>query len=284
MKNLKFNYLLWKAAILFISGLTVTYGCASSGELRNCQQRIDQMEKEKMELRKQIEDHQLTTNQLTQQVTNLKFDLDLLRKQVLSYDTPSTTELSQEDPEGEISKILNQLRAESYELTPLVKQITALGNPALRACLGLLKDPDFKIRTRAELVFTKLPAEQITPILLEASKNPELRVSVVHILGNIQDTSTIPLLIEYLKNAPPELDLAIGEALVKLKDKRGLPRLIEYLKSEDTVQRAIAFECLTKATNLSFDYKLYAPPVERIKAISSWENWWLKQGADFQFK
>lgn len=265
----------------------ILFGCASACEIRYCNRHLTQLESQQVYLTKQVQELKTAVEQIAQSVNGLKFDLDIMRKEVLRLGEHAGTGPFTSEPRAEVDKLTNQLRSETYTPEQIIKQAGQLGRPAFMALIALLRDPDFKVRTRTETILSsgQLPIQELKPLLFEALKNTELRVSVVRILGNLKDQSVSPVLAEYInEKSPPELNFVISESLVKLKDKRGIPRLIEYLKSEDAVQRAIAFDCLTKSTGLTFDYKPYALESEREKAAKLWEGWWLKNGVSFEWK
>lgn len=278
MKNLK------RAGLMIMCYLLLVIGCASSSDLRDCQERLGRQESEQIKANEEIKKIITTTEQINQELDRLKFNIDIMRKELLLLSEYAGIEPVVES-QTDVRVLIKDLSSESYNLDQIVSRAIKLGKPSFVALISLLRNPDFKIRARAETVLNKLPPVEINPILSEAIKNPEIRVSIVRIIGNLNSYAGLAILTDYLgESISPEFDFVLAEALVKLKDKRGVPRLIDYLKNEDAVQRAIAFDCLTKASGFTFDYKPYASEFERKKAVELWEGWWLKNGMVFEFQ
>lgn len=278
MKNFK------RAGLMIMCYLFLVIGCASRRDIHDCQKRLQRQESEQTKANEEIKKIITTTEQINQTLGELKFDINIMRKELLLL-----SEHAEIEPvvgsQTAVGALIKDLSSERYNLDQIVSRAIKLGKSSFVALVSLLRNPDFKIRARAETVLNKLPPIEINPILSEAIKNPEIRVSIVRIIGNLDSYGGLAILVDYLdKEGSAELDFVLAEALVKLRDKRGIPRIIDYLKNEDAVRRAIAFDCLTKASGFTFDYKPYASEFERKKAVKLWEGWWLKNGMVFEFQ
>lgn len=275
---MKQDKLFWLVSVLII--LTVPGGCVGSAQLKQCQSDIYKLDAEKTALLNEVQALKRSVDQLTKRVSDLEFERDILRKEVLALKTagpqPTSTEV--------IDRLVEQLRGPESEIPAIIKQLRNYGKPAVIALVMRLKEAEITFHRRLEQALEQMVPAEAVPVLIDALKKPEVRNSAARVLGNLKDRSAVIHLAEYLKDEDANFVFNVGESLVKLRDRRGLPVLIENLKSHNSARRALSFDTLSKTTGLTFDFAPHKAPEENTAAIQKWELWWSKEGDKFEFK
>lgn len=257
------------------------FGCASSSTVKDCVMEInrlrtqnDYFNKENQELKTKMKDLEAT-------LERLKFDLGLVRKEVMDLKSggPQPTRPEQVD------KLIKDLANPESDIALVSEKLREYGRQSVVALVQRLKDSDLDFVRRVEMALERMPPSDAVPILLEAVRQPEIRNSAARVLGMLNDRSAILPLAEYLKKGnDSDFVFTVAESLVRLKDRRGIPVLIENLKSDNSARRALSFDALSRATGQTFNYKPYLSEEERIMAVQKWEEWWAKEGDKFDFK
>ncbi|MES3161297.1 MAG: HEAT repeat domain-containing protein [Halorubrum sp.] len=105
---------------------------------------------------------------------------------------------------------------------------------------------------------------------LEADR-PELRIAAANALARLDETSTLPALVEALSDPDPRVRLRACHACGTFADPRAIPRLIERLDDEPRVRRAAANALGAIGTDRSLDplLDLLDDPDESIRRIAA---------------
>jgi len=108
----------------------------------------------------------------------------------------------------------NQDKLERTRDTAL-KALTQIGPPAVELLIGVLHDPNTRVRWYATQVLGAIGDRRALPSLQEAARDtePEVRIAAVIALGALGDVAAEPVLITALKDADPEVGGAAARAL-----------------------------------------------------------------------
>lgn len=257
--------------------LATLLGCASNDVLV---QRVTELENQNQTLVKQVQELTETVNIDRKKVDFMHFELGLLRKEVLDKERAELDDSQKE----QINKLVKMLESEKANIQDISSKLFAFGKGAVVVLTEAMRTPNIQHRSRFEAALGLMPVQDVTQVLSIALKDSVLKFSAARVLGNIQDNLSVQILARALLDADESFSFAIAESLVKLKDKRSIPVLIESLKSIDQSIRALAINLLSKITNgQTFDYKHYNSAKEQQWAIKKWEDWWLKEAANFTF-
>jgi HEAT repeat protein len=90
-------------------------------------------------------------------------------------------------------------------------------------------------------MIVKEASEALRKIGLAAWK----RWSVVHVLGNLQDSKALPYLIDRLSDVKRNIRVEAARALGRLRDKRAVEPLLQSLKDGDWMMRAESIDALS---------------------------------------
>lgn len=94
-------------------------------------------------------------------------------------------------------------------------------------------------------------------------------------LGEIGDKKAIPALRKALDD--PEIKFYVTESLGELEDKSAIPYLIElYLSHDNFGYRKIGIDLLKKLTGESLGYDPNGSLNSRKKSIENWRKWWIE--------
>ena len=77
-----------------------------------------------------------------------------------------------------------------------------------------------------------------------------------------------------------DLGLERARTLVRLGDWREMPALIAGLRDERLFTRSLCLDALKEATHESNGFDPRAETSEREKAVTRWEEWWLKRSGE----
>jgi hypothetical protein len=109
-------------------------------------------------------------------------------------------------------------------------------NISISEIYDLVGDLQSKNPKERQIAKYKLSAigKPAAPALLQFAHNPdtELRHDVIELLGNIEEVSAIPVLIDALEDASFEVRWRASESLVKMKREAVVPLLKELRKKE----------------------------------------------------
>lgn len=258
--------------------LLAVMGCAWSGN--QSQAELKRLNSEVTALQGEIERLNSSLKTIQESLERMKIDINIIIRDLIALkggkEGPTVAE--------EVTQLINKLKNPQELPEKVSKELKPYGKSALVALLYALKEPNLEFRERVEKTLGCLPGKDTVEVLSEGLKDPQTRVSAARILGQLKDPAAIPILAEYITTDNNDFGLSVAEALVRLKDKRGIPMLIEYLKSDEGVHRALAIDCLSRATGKNFDYKHYALETDRMAAIKKWQKWWMQEGQNFRFK
>lgn len=255
----------------------ILLGCASNDVLV---QRVTELEKQNQALAKQVQELAEIANTDAKKIDFMHFEMGLLRREVLDKERAKLDDSQKE----QINKLVKMLEPENANIQEISAKLAPFGKGAVVALAEAMRTPNVKYRGRLETSLQLMPIQDVIQVLSIDLRDNTLKFSAARVLGNIQDSSVVQLLAQALLDADENFAFVIAESLIKLKDKRGIPALIEALKSSDQSIRALAINLLSKITNgQTFDYKHYTSANEQQFAIKKWNDWWLKEAANFTF-
>ncbi|MBI4834037.1 MAG: HEAT repeat domain-containing protein [Planctomycetes bacterium] len=257
------------------------FGCASSSKLNDCIMEINRLRTQTDYFNKENQELKAKMKDFEGNIERLKFDLGLVRKEVMDMKSggPQPTQPEQVD------KLIKELANPESDIALVSEKLREYGKQSVIALVQRLKDTDIDFLRRVEMSLERMAPSDAVPLLLDALRQPEIRNSAARVLGRLNDRSAVLPLAEYLKKGEDsDFVFTVAESLVKLKDRRGIPVLIENLKSDNSARRALSFDALSKSTGQTFNYKPYLSEEERIMAVQKWEEWWAKEGDKFDFK
>lgn len=263
--------------ILFSFYFLLAVGCIASGKKH--QTELDRLNSEVSALREEIKKLNDFIKVTNEKLDRMKFNIIVINRELIDLKGGEDITVAEE-----ITKSINKLRNRDVDIERVSRELKPYGKSALVPLLYALKEPNLEFRQRVEKTLTYLPGKDTVGVLSEGLKDPQTCISAARILGSLKDPTAIPNLVEYITTENKDFGLVVAEALVELKDKRGLPMLIEYLKSKNGVHRALAIDCLSRATGRTFGYKHYALKYERLKAVDKWKKWWVTEGPSLKFK
>lgn len=269
--------LILTAALVFF----VMQSCSGGAQLQQHDSAITELNQRINVLETQLKENDKRLSQRELELESLRFEMGLLRKELLEMKTPS---LNPEQSQTErLGKLIQEISNPDCDTKRIAFELRDFGKRAAVALLDALKNPDSAYRTRVEKTFSGLLSNDAAPFLTGALKDLSLRTSAARILGDLQDTSVLNELNNHLTVDNEDFVFAVAEAMVKLRDKRAVPTLIDYLKKTDLNKRAIAFNLLNKITGLTLDYKYYGESAEVNEGAKRWAEWWVKNAPSFIF-
>lgn len=130
-----------------------------------------------------------------------------------------------------------------------------------------------------------LAGSEAEPFLLEAleDENPRRRSNAAFVLGQVGSRGVVEKIAPLLNDPVPEVTFEAAAVLVERAHKQGIPVLIRALRHDDpNIQRKAAL-ILRAATRQYFGFHVTDPRDKREYCVGRWEEWWAKNGADFQF-
>ncbi|MFH1226485.1 MAG: HEAT repeat domain-containing protein [Planctomycetota bacterium] len=271
-KNICFFIIVF-CVLLFVS---FNVKCASEGLTR----RIFEIEKQNQVMTKQIKEISDSVSDDKKTLEYIRFELKILREEIMQSERQKNGSSVSE----QITKLVKDLESETANITEISARLRLFGKASVAALVETMHTTNIRYRTRIEESLSLMTTYEAVPILSIAIKEKDIRISVVHILGNLQDISALPILAEMITDPDKSFTFAVGEALIKLKDKRGIPIMIEALKSDESSHRALAISLLAKLNaGETFEYKHYSAVKEQQEPIDKWNTWWLKESSGFQF-
>ncbi|MDI6733422.1 MAG: HEAT repeat domain-containing protein [Planctomycetota bacterium] len=277
---IRYSLLAIRSVLTIVLALTIV-SCSYGQRIEESNSRFKELEDKIIALTKELKELNQRLNNEQKVSEMLKFELALLRKELLEIRSPS---LSPDQSTTErLTRLIQELSNPASDIDKLIFELRKFGKRGPLALMESLKKPDVEYRQRVERVFSGLLSEDAASILLPALKDPLVRTSVARILGNLKDYSVRSELNSYLLGDDEDFVFVVAEALVKLNDKAGIPVLIDFLKKPGSNKRALAFDTLHKITGLTLNYKYYAEQSELIEGVKRWEDWWLKNASTFTF-
>jgi len=249
----------------------------TSGEMNR---RIAEIEKKNQLITRQLQDISNSSDEDKKALEYIRFELKILREEIMHNERPKNDSSMPE----QLNKLVKSLESETANIPEISAKLRLFGKSAVAALVETLRTPNLLYRTRIEESLSQMTAYEVIPIISVALKEKDIRISAAHVLGNLQDPSALPILAEMITDPDNTFSFAIGEALIKLKDKRGIPIMIDALKSNESSHQALAISLLSKLNaGETFGYKHYLTIKEQQEPIDKWNNWWLKESANFQF-
>ncbi|MBX3363767.1 MAG: hypothetical protein KF866_03285 [Phycisphaeraceae bacterium] len=87
------------------------------------------------------------------------------------------------------------------------------------------------------------------------------------------------------RSAPRGFDAAAPEGRIdaivqaaRTSDRSAIPHLVASLDADDPAVRFLAISALEHMTGQTFDYRFEAPPDERARAVTAWQQWTIAEG------
>ena len=118
------------------------------------------------------------------------------------------------DDDVRVGAMVMAAGSEDARIVPIVKEIFA-------------SDDDWWIRSIAADVLAKFPGSEVTDALLAKIADPDLRYSVITVLGSLLDERTVPVLVECLRDGSRGVRIVTLEALRKTHEALGESRTVE---------------------------------------------------------
>ncbi len=188
--------------------------------------------------------------------------------------------------------------------------LVELGGKEAREALGLgLFDFDSHVRHAAKMTLravagTRAWANAVRTLVRRAvaeEEVPHRRTMAVEALGQIRESSSVPLLIEALRASPPEVRLAAENALHEVTRhvlegdadaweawwERNARRarfewLVDALEGDDEEQRNAAHGELLEIVGEDLGFAPEGPEDERLEAIAAYRAWWDDENVSHQ--
>ncbi len=148
-------------------------------------------------------------------------------------------------------------------------QCVALGAPALKPLLAVLKDSDLDVRKAAAYALGKIGDARAVESLVVALKDVELREAASEALGKIGDARAVEQLIAALKDKNEWVRKAAAKALGQI-GAPAVEQLIAVLKDKSEWVRKVAAEVL---------WQISEPAVEPLVAALKDDKWYVRKAA-----
>lgn len=159
----------------------------------------------------------------------------------------------QSETPSQISKAIDALKSWNRDEREKAAETLGLGKytVALPFLIETLQDTDHRVRIAAATAIGRIPADSHSvDALIQALLDEEhsVRIAVVKALGNIQDTSTIPGLVDALSDTNGTVRTYAAKALTKMGNA-SVPHLLEALRDENNDVRSAAAWALGPTKN-----------------------------------
>jgi len=179
--------------------------------------------------------------------------------------------------------ILEQTDRESRTLLGAVlsaiheRRVAGLVEP-LFAVLSLCGDDHHRQQLRRALAVTASPAD--APFLRQqlAASDPQARIVAVVALAAVLGPESDADALSLLADPREEVQAAAARELANHGRREALSVLVRLLDSSETAIRTRAFQTLRALTGKQFEYTVYAPPEQRVRAVAAWKEWLAAEG------